>query len=102
MLKSLIVWAVHLYPSRWRDRYRDELLALIEDAPPRAGDVWDVLQGATFMQMTTVTVPKIVAGFALAGVLASGLWAWMQPDKYISTSIVRVATEESQLAQQQR
>ncbi|HKA01508.1 MAG TPA: hypothetical protein VKE70_33580, partial [Candidatus Solibacter sp.] len=102
MLKSLIVWAVHLYPSRWRDRYRDELLALIEDAPPRTGDVWDVLQGAMLMQMTSETVPKIVAGFALAGVIASGVWAWKQPDKYLSTSIVRVGVEESGMERQQR
>ena len=102
MLKSLIVWAVQLYPPRWRDRYRDELLALIEDAPPRAGDVWDVLQGAMLMQMTTVTVPKIVAGFALAGVIASGVWTWMQPNQYVSTSILRVRAEESPLAREQR
>jgi hypothetical protein len=37
---------VRLYPAAWRDRYGDELAALLEDRPPGPFDVADLLLGA--------------------------------------------------------
>jgi hypothetical protein len=35
-----------LYPARWRARYGDEFLALLEDRPPSLGDRLDIVRGA--------------------------------------------------------
>ena len=37
---------VRLYPAAWRDRYGDELAALLEDRPPGPFDIADLLLGA--------------------------------------------------------
>ena len=37
---------VRLYPAAWRDRYGDELAALLEDRPPGPFDIADILLGA--------------------------------------------------------
>lgn len=37
---------VRLYPAAWRDRYGDELAAILEDRPPGPFDVADLLLGA--------------------------------------------------------
>jgi len=39
-------WLVALYPARWRARYGDELLALLEEEPVTPGLVMDVIRGA--------------------------------------------------------
>ena len=93
-MKRLLRWGVLLYPARWRARYGDELLALVEDLQPRGGDIWDVLKGAVAMRLTTVTFLRITAAFALAGALAAGVWAVMQHDRYASTAVVRIAVPD--------
>jgi hypothetical protein len=37
---------LRLYPRAWRERYGDELLALLEARPPSLGDRLDVIRGA--------------------------------------------------------
>jgi hypothetical protein len=37
---------VRLYPKRWRDRYEEEFLALLEERPPTARDMLDTILGA--------------------------------------------------------
>lgn len=37
---------LRLYPANWRDRYGDELLALLAERPPSVGDAVDIVRGA--------------------------------------------------------
>jgi hypothetical protein len=67
-----------------------ELEALLEDVGPGAGDLWDIARGALFMQMTSVSFWKIVAGCAAAGTLAAGIVASTLPNRYISTAVIRI------------
>ena len=66
-MKNLLRWGMLLYPARWRARYGEEFLALVEDLRPQGGDVWDVVKGAFRMRMTNLGFVKIVAVFALGG-----------------------------------
>ena len=54
-MKTLMGWAVRLYPAAWRERYGAEFEALLEDVGPSGGDLWNVVRGAMAMQMTTST-----------------------------------------------
>ena len=76
-MKTLVRWAARLYPAAWRARYAVELEALLEDVGPGGRDLWDILRGALLMhmQMTGLSFWKILAGGALAGVLAAGIWS---------------------------
>jgi hypothetical protein len=94
-MKSLVRWAARLYPAAWRARYGVELEALLEDARPRGGDLRDVLRGALFMQMTSLSFWKILAGCTLAGVLAAGIWSATLPNRYVSTAVVRISAGPS-------
>ena len=37
---------LRLYPREWRERYQDELLALLEEHPPTLSDQFDLIRGA--------------------------------------------------------
>lgn len=92
-MKTLVQWAVRLYPAAWRARYGMEMEALLEDAGAGGGDVWDIVRGALFMRMTSLSFWKILAGCALAGVLAAGVWSAMLPNRYVSTAVMRIGGE---------
>ncbi len=64
-------WVAQLYPAAWRARYGDELEVLLEDAGPSWTDLFDLLRGASIMQMSGINFWKIAAGFTLAGALIS-------------------------------
>jgi hypothetical protein len=89
-MKRLMRVCLWFYPPRWRARYGEEFLALIEDARPRGGDVWDVMQGAMAMQLKTGGFVKLVLGFALAGALVAGVWSAMLPKLYVSMAALRM------------
>ena len=92
-MKRMIAMCLWLYPARWRARYGEEFLALIEDAKPRGRDVWDAVQGAMAMQLKTGGFVKLVVGFALAGALVAGVWSAMLPKRYVSMSVLRMPEE---------
>jgi len=106
-MRTLVRWAVMLYPAAWRARYGGELEVLMEDAGVRGGDVWDLVRGAMFMQMTSLNFGRIVMAFTLAGVLAAGIWAVAQPRQYVSTAVMRISSPAAlgtaeNMAKQQR
>ena len=37
---------LRLYPQAWRERYGDELLALLQDRPASVTDYFDLIRGA--------------------------------------------------------
>jgi uncharacterized protein involved in exopolysaccharide biosynthesis len=98
-MKTLAQWAARLYPQAWRARYAEEFEALLEDAGPGAGDLWDIARGALFMQMTSISFWKIVAGCAVGGALAAGIVATILPNRYVSTAVLRIdaAPREAQI-----
>jgi capsular polysaccharide biosynthesis protein len=98
-MKTLARWVARLYPEAWRARYAEELEALLEDVGPGAGDLWDIALGALFMQMTSISFWKIVAGCAVAGALAAGFVAATLPNRYVSTAVLRIdaAPREAQI-----
>ena len=99
-MKTLVKWAARLYPAAWRARYAVELEALLEDVGPGGRDLWDILRGALLMhmQMTGLSFWKILAGGALAGVLAAGIWSVKLPDRYVSTAVLRMSLAPSTVA----
>jgi len=90
-MRPLIRWTARLYPAPWRDRYGEELDALIEDIQPEWEDLFNVLLGALRMQMTTWNYLKVVAAVALAGALVAGVFAFRIQDRYVSTAVMRIA-----------
>jgi hypothetical protein len=81
---------VALYPRAWRDRYRAEFEALLEDISPTWRMLFDVLAGAIKMQLKTLNAWKIVAACAVAGVLVAAGYSLTVPNRYVSTAIVRL------------
>jgi hypothetical protein len=62
---------IALYPRWWRDRYGDEMRALLELAPPNSRDRWDLVRGALDAWLHPPQ-PSLVP--ALAAVVGGGLW----------------------------
>jgi hypothetical protein len=92
-MKTLVRWAARLYPAAWRARYAPELEVLLEDVGPGGRDLWDILRGALLMhmRMTAVSFWKILAGGAIAGLLAAGAWSVTHRDRYVSTAVLRMS-----------
>jgi len=90
-MRQLIRWTARLYPAPWRERYGEELDALVEDIQPQWKDLFNVLLGALRMQMTTWNSLKIVSAVALAGALVAGVFAFRTQERYVSTAVMRIA-----------
>jgi LPS O-antigen subunit length determinant protein (WzzB/FepE family) len=84
-MKRLIL----LYPKAWRNRYEREFVALLEDVPASWTTLFDVLGGALKMQMKIWSSWKIVAAFAIAGLLFAIGSALMIPNRYVSMAIIK-------------
>jgi len=89
-MRTLIRWAVWLYPASWQARYGDELDALLEDLEPGWPEFFDVCRGAIKMQLLRGNPIRFVATCALAGVLIAGWLAWRAPDEYRSVAVLRL------------
>jgi len=94
-MRQLIHWTARLYPAAWRERYGEELDALVEDIQPQWEDLFNVLLGALRMQMTTRNSLKILAAATLAGALVAGVFTFRTPDRYVSTAVVRITPADS-------
>jgi uncharacterized protein involved in exopolysaccharide biosynthesis len=82
--------AARLYPRAWRERYGAEFDALLEDAGRGWRDLPDVLRGALEMHMQSWNFRKLVAACTLAGAMIAAAAALRMPDRYISTSVIRI------------
>jgi len=85
-LQSLIL----LYPKAWRNRYENEFKALLDDVSPTWRTFFDVFGGALKMQMKIWNPWKIIAAFAIVGVVAAVGFAVMMPDRFVSTAIIKI------------
>ena len=81
---------ISLYPKTWRERYRNEFAVMLEDAPPTWRTFFDVLGGAIKMQLKKGSAWKIVAGFALIGLVVAASVAWSIPNQYRSTAVIKL------------
>jgi capsular polysaccharide biosynthesis protein len=87
-----------LYPKKWRERYGTELEALLEDVQPSSRDLADLAWGGIKMQMKRWGFAKLVAAFAVAGLIVGGISALMVKSTYVSTAIVRLTGDPDDFA----
>lgn len=91
-MKRILKLLARLYPVEWRKRYGAEYETLLEDAAPRAWDIFDVLWGALEMQLTSRNFVRIVLPCSLAGIFAAILFSLAVPPHYSSEKILPVIT----------
>jgi len=60
---------IRLYPTAWRERYEPEFVALLEERPPRARDVVDIIRGALDARIH----PELLQNAAEAAMRGRGL-----------------------------
>jgi hypothetical protein len=51
-------WLVRAYPHAWRERYEDELLALLADRPCSLADILDIARGALDAHLHPELIPR--------------------------------------------
>ena len=81
---------ISLYPKTWRNRYKNEFCALLDDVPPTWRTLFDVFGGALKMQMKIWSPWKIVVAFAVAGVVLAVVFSLAIPDRYVSTAVIKI------------
>ncbi|HYP05706.1 MAG TPA: hypothetical protein VER03_05670, partial [Bryobacteraceae bacterium] len=81
---------IRLYPRRWRDRYGQELSALIEDSPQRWHDVIDLAKEGLRMRVRQILrVAALPALLTILGAL-TGLWIVKPEPFYVSGGVFSV------------
>ena len=91
-MKRWVRCAARLYPASWRARYGDEFEALLEDAPLRWADFWDIVRGALTMQMKIGTFARVAGACGLAGLAIAAVFAVRAPSMYRSTAVLKMET----------
>ena len=94
-MRLILHVAILLYPRSWRDRYQQELEALIDDTNRTdAALVFDILKGALTMQLTQA---RHIGAFTLTG-LALGFAAYVLiPNMYRATGVASAPQATSEL-----
>ena len=89
-MKRLTRFLLWLYPPAWRERYRDELEALIEDSAPGWRAIPDLLKEAIRMHLTTWSFAKLASVLGLAGLIAGALISGFIPPTYVSSAAMQI------------
>jgi LPS O-antigen subunit length determinant protein (WzzB/FepE family) len=89
-VRALARIAVTLYPAAWRERYGDELRALVEDSRPGWASVFDLLRGALRMRARGLAFAKLAAVLAVGGAVAGLGISFLVTPKYESTTVGEV------------
>jgi hypothetical protein len=79
-----------MYPAEWRDRYGNELNALLEDKTPSLRDVFDVGWGALKMRVVSWSFVRIVLPCAIVGVLIGVAFSFARTPLYVSETPIEV------------
>ena len=87
-MKRLIPFLVRLYPPEWRERYGEELRALLEDSSPKPSTAFDLLKGALVMRFTSGAFPKQALILSVAGMLIGGAGSYLMPRMYQATAVM--------------
>jgi uncharacterized protein involved in exopolysaccharide biosynthesis len=93
-MKLLTDWLIRLYPATWRQRYGEELKALVEDSSPGWLAVFDVFTGALRMQLKTPTFPALALVLSVAGLSTGLLVSFLVTPRYTSTAVLRLTRSE--------
>jgi hypothetical protein len=84
-----------LYPAKWRERYGEEIEALLEDS----GFTWrtgiNLSGGAIKMQVRMPSFPKLAIALSMAGVLAGFGVSFVLTPRYASTASMQLTSSES-------
>jgi capsular polysaccharide biosynthesis protein len=96
MRRALTV-LISLYPKPWRDRYRNEFEALLDDVSPTWRTLFDVLGGAMKMQFKIWSPWKMIAAFGVVGVISAAIYSWTIPARYVSGAVLRVEDGQTSL-----
>jgi hypothetical protein len=85
-------WVLWLYPPAWRERYRAELEALIEDAGPGRGDTFDLFKEAIRMRvLESWSFSQLAVVLGIAGLLAgAGVFA-IVPSRWVSQTELKMS-----------
>jgi hypothetical protein len=89
-MKRILKLLARLYPSTWRTRYGAEYEALLDDATPRPQDAFNILWGATKMQLTSRSFVKIVLPCAIGGALIAAAISFAIQPRYSSQTLITV------------
>jgi hypothetical protein len=92
-MRTLLHWAVRLYPADWRARYGQELHGLLDDMKPTWQDVVDVAMGGLQMQLRHSVVRPAVA-FSIVGVCVASVVALTLPKQFVAQGVVSVRFRE--------
>jgi hypothetical protein len=93
-MKRILKFLARLYPLSWRKRYGAEYEALLEDASPKARDMFDVVQGAVQMQITNRTLLSVVSWSALIGMLAAIAISFAMHERYVSRTLISITATD--------
>jgi LPS O-antigen subunit length determinant protein (WzzB/FepE family) len=89
-MRRLARLAVTLYPAAWRERYGEELRALVEDSRPGWTSVFDLLKGAMRMRARGLAFAKLAALLAVIGAVAGLGISFLVTPKYVSIAVGEV------------
>jgi hypothetical protein len=86
---------LRLYPKTWRNRYGEELAALMADAPQSWQMTWDVLKGALKMQLKSHRASRILLACLAAGTLLGWISSLAVAPKWEAETVILIAPEDS-------
>jgi LPS O-antigen subunit length determinant protein (WzzB/FepE family) len=89
-VRDIARFAIRLYPAAWRERYGEELRALVEDSRPGWASVFDLLRGAMRMRARGLAFAKLAAVLAVGGAVAGLGISFLVTPKYESTAMGEV------------
>jgi uncharacterized protein involved in exopolysaccharide biosynthesis len=81
---------LNLYPRAWRERYGDELEALMADAPGGWGANFDLIRGAMTMRWKVLPAWKMVLGCLAAGAVAGWAVSYLMPEMWEAKAVLQI------------
>ncbi len=88
-MKRWMQRATKLYPHSWRDRYGQELEALLEEIPPGWRPFLDLLRSGLSLQLRTWSGRRILVVMAIVGSLAGWIVSRATPQQYASDAVIQ-------------
>jgi hypothetical protein len=90
-MKGVARLLIRLYPARWRARYGEEFEALLEDSSAGWPATFDLLKGATKMQLSIPAFPKLALMLSITGLLIGLLVSTLLKPIYVSSAEMEIA-----------